>query len=82
MTEPTNPTPDPDAPTEPTDPAPEATPKGKRTPFDAPADAKGSDRKALYDRTEGRFVTGPGEPGKGAPSFDRVKGHTYATVKV
>lgn len=79
MTESTNPTPDPDAPTEAT---PKATPKGKRAPFDAPADAKGSDRKAVYDRTEGRFVTGPGEPGEGAPAFDRVKGHTYATVKV
>lgn len=64
---------------EPTTEAPKAKPSAR---FEAPKDAEGSDRKALYDRTEGRFVTGPGEPGKGAPAFDKVKGHTYATVKV
>lgn len=50
--------------------------------FDAPKHVEGSERKAVYDRTEGRFVTAPGEAGKDAPKYDKVKGHTYATVRV
>lgn len=87
MTDPT-PTPDPQGPQ---DPAPtEATPepaKGKRTPFDAPQDADGSGagRFALYDRTEGRYVTGPVEAdSKRGAKFNvtRDDSHTYATVRV
>lgn len=62
-------------------PAPEKA-EAKPVPFDAPKHVEGSERKAVYDRTEGRFVTGPGEAGKDAPKFVKVDGHTYATVRV